>query len=121
MIVSLVVVNACKKLLFRELKVFPTLNAGDHKRLTSVLQKRRYAIKVVSKPLCSGERQSTAQDTDKDNHPGNRTQGTDKENDWSVDERMLGKLPDCSLYLINLFPEFQTPYLPVCPLIKRLA
>ena len=39
------------------------------------------------------------------------TGDTDKENDQSVDERMLGKLLDCSFYLINLFPEFQIPYL----------
>ena len=43
--------------------------------------------------------------------PGRRTQDTDKENHWPEGERMLGKLPDCSFYLINLFPEFQTPYL----------
>ena len=55
-------------------------------------------IKVVSEPLCSRERQSATQDTD-------------KENDWAVDERMLGKLPDCSSYLSNMFPEFQPPYL----------
>ena len=41
--------------------------------------------------LSSGETQSAAQDTD-------------KENDQSADERMLGKLLDCSFYLINLFP-----------------
>lgn len=30
---------------------------------------------------------------------------------WDTDkERMLGKLSDCSFYLIELFSEFQTPY-----------
>ena len=43
------------------------------------------------------------------------TRDTDKpdtdKNLWSANERMLGKL-ECSFYLINLFSEFQTPYLP---------
>ena len=34
------VVTACKKLLFQELQVGPTLTPADHKRLTFVLQKR---------------------------------------------------------------------------------
>ena len=71
------------------------------------LQETPYAMKVASKPLCSRERQPTAQDTDKENHR-------------SADERMLGKLPgklpDSSFYLINVFPEFQIPYLHFAPL-----
>ena len=42
-----------------------------------------------------------------------------KENDWSADERMLGKLSDCSFYLVNLFPEFQIPYLHFFPWNSR--
>ena len=48
-------------------------------------------------------------------------QDMDKENDLSVDERMLGKLPACSFYLINLFPEFQIPYLCFCSHKKKKA
>ena len=59
------------------------------------------------------------QDTDKENPPEHRTQDTDKENHQSVDERMLGKLLDCSFYLVNLFPEFQIPYLHFFPLNCR--
>ena len=57
---------------------------------------------MVYEPLRCKGRQSAAQDT------GQRAQ---IENHWSVDERMFGEMLDCSLYLINLFPEFQIPYL----------
>ena len=55
--------------------------------------------------------------------PGHRTQDTDEENHRSADERMVGKLRDCSFYLINLFPQFQIPYLYLPPTthIKELA
>ena len=33
---------------------------------------------------------------------------------------MLGKLPDCRFYLINLFPEFQIPYVHFFPLNSKL-
>ena len=97
----------------------PAPTPGDHKWLTFVLQERPEAIVVISMPLCSRERQSSAQDTDLKNHPEHRTQNMDKDNHWSVDERMLGKLPNCSFYLINLFPEFQISYLHFCPRIKK--
>ena len=54
--------------------------------MTFVLQKKPQTIKVLS------EGETVA------------AQDTDKENDQSADERMLGKLLDCSFYLINLFP-----------------
>ena len=56
--------------------------------------------------------------TDKESHPGHRTQ---IENHQSVHERMLGKLQDRSFYLINLFSEFQIPYLYFFLLVKSLA
>ena len=71
--------------------------------------------------VLQGETPAT-QDTDKENRPGHRTQDTYKENHWSADERMLGKLPDCRFYLISLFSEFQIPCLHIFfPLVKRLA
>ena len=51
---------------------------------------------MVPEPLCSRER---------------CLQGRTKvKNYQSTGERILGKLQDCNFYLINLFPEFQTPY-----------
>ena len=49
----------------------------------------------------------------------NTGHGTQIENHQSVDERVLGKLPDCSSYLSNIFPEFQIPYLHFFLLIKK--
>ena len=46
-------------------------------------------------------------------------QDTDTENDGSAGERMFGKLPDCSFYLINFFPESPIPYLHFFPLRKK--
>ncbi|KAF6131030.1 hypothetical protein HJG60_007932 [Phyllostomus discolor] len=98
--------------------VRPTVTPGDHKRLAFVLQERPSAAKVVSEPLCSRQRQSAAQDTDKENLPGHRPQIKQITSQQS-DERMLGKLPDCSFYLINLFPESQIPSHTFFPLNSR--
>ena len=91
------VMNAGKKLLFKELKVGPTLTPGDYKQFDLCVPRGLQAVKMVSDPLCSRERLLLPR--------------TQIKNHQSIDGRMLGKLPYCSFYLINIFPEFQTPYL----------
>ena len=59
---------------------------------------------------------TTTQDTDTKNHPEHMTQ---IKNHWSAADRMLGKLPECSFHLINIFPEFQIPYLHFFPSYKK--
>ena len=47
------VINACKKQLFQELKIWPTLTPGDHKRFHLCHSGGLRAIKMVSEPLFS--------------------------------------------------------------------
>ena len=81
--------------MFQELKVQPTLTAGDHKQLDFLLQKRPEAIKMASEPLSSRERHPLPRTQMKKitQDPGHRIQ---IEKHWSADERLLGELLDCS-------------------------
>ena len=54
------------------------LTPGDHKQVNFCAPEETISIKMVSEPLCSRERWSTTQDTDKENHPGHRTEDPDR-------------------------------------------
>ena len=53
------VVNAYKKLLFQELKVWPTLTPGDYKQFNLSAPGGLQTIRKVSEPLCSREETSS--------------------------------------------------------------
>ena len=86
------------------------------------------AIKVVSKPLYSRGRQYATQDTDKENHPGHRTQLKEITGQWTKGCEgyrwtaafiWLTSFLNSKSLTYTFFPlEFQTPYLPFL-LIKR--
>lgn len=53
-------------------------------------------------------------------YPGHRTQTKNFSVIGQYDERMVGNLLDCNFYLVNLFPEFQIPYLHFLPEFQSL-
>ena len=88
--------NVYIKLLFQEVRIWLTLTPGGHKQFDL----------CAPRGNCKWSRWYPSHCVPGGDVPPPRTQ---IKTHRSADERMLGKLPDCSFYLINLFPEFHTP------------
>ena len=112
------VVNTCEKLLLQVLQVRPTGTPGDHSDWP-LCSRRDHQQSRWYLSHCVPGRDIPLPRTQIKKITQNTGHGTQIENHQSVDEWVLGKLPDCSSYLSNIFPEFQIPYLHFFLLIKK--